>query len=170
MVAGAADTIRGRGSILSDPSGGSDGDPDSSMKSIWPPAGFGPVVRVWAQWQAVLEFSMTPLAESDFLRLAQAEMDHLEAAVEAAAEAADVDIDIHRNGNVMELEFADGSKIIVNSQAPMQELWVAARAGGFHFRRAGEVWVDTRDGSDFYAALSRYISQQAGAVIALSAR
>lgn len=113
---------------------------------------------------------MPPLAESEFLRLAQAEMDHIEAAVEAAADDADADIDVQRNGNVMELEFADGSKIIINSQAPMQELWVAARAGGFHFRRSENGWVDTRDGGELYAALSNYVSQQAGVSLGLRGR
>ena len=111
---------------------------------------------------------MPPLSESEFLALAQQELDRLESAVETAADQADADIEISRTGNVMELEFEDGSKIIVNSQAPMQELWVAARAGGFHFRRDGERWVDTRGGGEFYAALSTYLSQQAGVTIALS--
>ncbi|MFP3740654.1 iron donor protein CyaY, partial [Burkholderia sp. SIMBA_019] len=66
-----------------------------------------------------------------------------------------------------ELEFEDGSKIIVNSQAPMQELWVAAKAGGFHFRHDGAKWMDTRSGAELYAALSTYMSQQAGATLTL---
>jgi len=110
---------------------------------------------------------MPPLSESEFLALAGQELDRLEAAVEAAADAADADIEISRTGNVMELEFENGSKIIINSQAPMQELWVAARSGGFHFRRDGERWVDTRSGEELYAALSGYLSQQAGVALKL---
>lgn len=110
---------------------------------------------------------MPVLSESEFLALAEAELDRLENAIEAAADAADADIEINRSGNVMELEFEDGSKIIINSQAPMQELWVAARAGGFHFRRDGERWVDTREGSELNEALSRYLSQQAGVEVVL---
>jgi CyaY protein len=110
---------------------------------------------------------MSPLSESEFVALASAALDRLESAVETAADAADADIEINRTGNVMELEFEDGSKIIVNSQAPMQELWVAARAGGFHFRRDGERWVDTRNGGELYQALSQYLSQQAGTTITL---
>ncbi|MBB2920901.1 iron donor protein CyaY [Cupriavidus alkaliphilus] len=110
---------------------------------------------------------MPPLSESEFLALATRELDRIEAAVEAAADAADADIEISRTGNVMELEFENGSKIIINSQAPMQELWVAARAGGFHFRREGERWVDTRNGGELYAALSGYVSEQAGASLNL---
>ncbi len=67
----------------------------------------------------------------------------------------------------MELEFENGSKIIINSQAPMQELWVAARSGGFHYRRDGERWVDTRSGSELYAALSGYVSEQAQVALKL---
>ncbi|MBY4949926.1 iron donor protein CyaY [Cupriavidus respiraculi] len=110
---------------------------------------------------------MPPLSESEFVTLASAALDRLESDIETAADAADADIEINRTGNVMELEFEDGSKIIVNSQAPMQELWVAARAGGFHFRRDGERWVDTRSGGELYQALSQYLSQQAGTTIAL---
>jgi CyaY protein len=105
---------------------------------------------------------MSLLSESEFLALATGELDRLESAIEQAA-----DIAINRSGNVMELEFEDGSKIIINSQAPMQELWVAARAGGFHFRRDGERWVDTREGTELYQALSRYLSQQAGTTLTL---
>ncbi|CAG9182741.1 iron donor protein CyaY [Cupriavidus respiraculi] len=110
---------------------------------------------------------MPPLSESEFVTLASAALDRLESDIETAADAADADIEINRTGNVMELEFEDGSKIIVNSQAPMQELWVAARAGGFHFRRDGERWVDTRSGGELYQALSQYLSQQAGTTITL---
>lgn len=110
---------------------------------------------------------MPPLSETEFLVLAGAALDQLEADIEAAADAADADVEISRTGNVMELEFEDGSKIIVNSQAPMQELWVAAKAGGFHFRHDGDKWLDTRSGTELYAALSGYLSQQAGVALAL---
>lgn len=110
---------------------------------------------------------MPPLTESEFLVLAGQALDRLEADIEAAADAADADVEINRTGNVMELEFEDGSKIIVNSQAPMQELWVAAKAGGFHFRHDGSQWLDTRSGAELYAALSGYMSQQAGATLKL---
>ncbi|MGH8786239.1 MAG: iron donor protein CyaY [Cupriavidus necator] len=94
-------------------------------------------------------------------------MDRIESIVEIAAGEADADIEVGRVGNVLTLEFDDGSKIIINSQAPMQELWVAARAGGFHFRRDGERWIDTRNGGELYAALSGYVSEQAGAALRL---
>jgi CyaY protein len=41
-------------------------------------------------------------------------------------------------------------------------LWLASRAGGYHYRHADGLWIDTRDGSEFYAALSREASAQGG--------
>lgn len=111
-----------------------------------------------------------PLSESEFLALAEAELTRIENIVETAADEADADIEVNRTGNVLTLEFDDGSKIIINSQAPMQELWVAARAGGFHFRRGDDGrWVDTRSKEELYVALSRYISQQSDVDVTLAA-
>ncbi len=110
------------------------------------------------------------MTETEFLDLAEAVLDRIEAAIEEAGEAAGVDVECSRSGNVLEIEFVDhGSKIIVNTQAPMQEIWVAARAGGYHYRRVDGQWRDTRDGSELFDALSRLASAQGGAAITLSA-
>jgi len=101
------------------------------------------------------------MTESEFLDLAEKTLAQIELALEAVADQ--VDLECSRSGNVLEIEFIDGaSKIIVNSQAPMQELWVAARAGGFHFKRADQHWVDTRSGKELFATLSELVSAQAG--------
>jgi CyaY protein len=108
------------------------------------------------------------MTDSEFLVLAEQTLDRIEAAIEQAVEDSDLDIECSRNGNVLEIEFIDnGSKIIVNSQAPMKEMWIAARSGGFHYRREGERWINTRDGSEFFDALSRMASEQAGAPLKL---
>lgn len=112
---------------------------------------------------------MSNLSESAFLALADTTLSHIEETVEAAADAADVDIDIQRHGNVLQMDFENGTAIIVNSQAAVQEMWVAARAGGFHFRQVNGVWTDTRNGQELFAALSQYLSQQAGATLSVAA-
>ena len=71
-------------------------------------------------------------------------------------------------GGVLELEFEDGSKIIINRHTAAREIWVAARSGGFHFKPEGSRWVGTRDGRELFAALSAMASQQAGEPIFLS--
>lgn len=110
------------------------------------------------------------MSESEFLAVAEAALKAIESGMERAGDAANVDLECSRNGNVLEIEFIDqGSKIIVNTQAAMQEIWVAARAGGFHYRMADDQhWKDTRDGSELFAALSRLASAQAGAILHLN--
>ncbi len=89
--------------------------------------------------------------------------------VERALEASNLDVDFElREGGVLEVEFADGSKVIVNRHGAAHEIWVAARSGGFHFRWDGSAWRDTRDGTELVAALSRVASLQAGQPVRLA--
>jgi len=91
------------------------------------------------------------------------------AAVERTIEATGLDIDIQAKGaGVLEFEFQDGSKMIINRHAAAREIWVAAKSGGFHFRHDGTVWRNTRDGADLFAALSKLVSAQAGAPVTLT--
>ena len=88
--------------------------------------------------------------------------------IEAALDASDAAIDFElASGGVLEIEFADGSKIVVNRHGAAREIWVAARAGGFHFRWNGECWRDTRDGSELLEKLAALASGQAGEAVRL---
>ena len=108
------------------------------------------------------------MSESEFLALAEATLTDIEAALDRLNDADVLDVECSRSGNVLEIEFIDnGTKIIVNSQAPMREMWVAARSGGFHYKRVGDEWINTRDGSELFAALSGMASEQAGAPVVL---
>jgi CyaY protein len=73
-----------------------------------------------------------------------------------------VDIDTQRTGGLLELSFPNGSKIVLNAQPPLHELWMAARSGGFHYRHVGGRWLDTRDEREFFDALSACATEQAG--------
>ncbi|MBV6475468.1 MAG: iron donor protein CyaY [Rhodocyclaceae bacterium] len=106
------------------------------------------------------------MQESEFNNLAGAALAGIEQALDACG--ADIDYEL-QPGGVLELEFADDSKIIINRHAAAREIWVAARAGGFHFRFESGRWVGTRDGVELFAALSRLISDQAGEAVVLSA-
>lgn len=102
------------------------------------------------------------LSDADYQRETAAMLARIEAAADRWLQQDVIDIDTQRSGGLLELSFPDGSKIIVNTQPPLQELWLAARAGGFHYRWADGRWLDTRDGSEFVEALSRHASAQAG--------
>jgi CyaY protein len=87
--------------------------------------------------------------------------------IEVALERADIDFEIVAGG-VLELEFDDGSKIIVNRHGVAREIWVAARSGGFHFRWDGGQWLDTRDGARLMDKLAALASLQAGVLLTFS--
>jgi CyaY protein len=99
------------------------------------------------------------MEETEFNILAEATLARIEQALDACA--ADIDYEL-QPGGVLELEFGDGSKIIINRHAAAREIWVAARSGGFHFRHESGRWLGTRDGSELFATLERLASEQAG--------
>ena len=108
------------------------------------------------------------MTETEFLALAESTLDEIEQAFDRLNDEDVIDVECKRSGNVLEIEFIDnGSKIIVNSQAPLQEMWVAARSGGFHYKRVEGEWRNTRDGSEFFAALAACASQQGGTEVTL---
>lgn len=101
------------------------------------------------------------------MRLAR-ELDHLQQSLETAAESATVDIDVSRHGNVIEVEFADRTRLVINTQEAVGEIWVAARTEGLHFRQGDDGrWLDTRGGRELRPALSRMLSEQAGVDLAV---
>ena len=110
----------------------------------------------------------TPLTDAEFHRLSHAVLAAIEATVDRWLDADVVDIDSRRNGGLLELSLPGGSKIILNTQPPLQELWLAAKAGGHHYRQVAGRWLDTRDGSEFFAALSQHASAQAGQALVFS--
>ena len=111
------------------------------------------------------ELAATPLTDSDYLARTAAVLDSVEAAVDGWLQTDVIDIDSHRTGGLLELSFPNGSKIVLNTQPPLQELWLAARAGGFHFKHASGRWLDTKDGRDFFDVLSTCATAQASAQV-----
>ena len=102
--------------------------------------------------------------ERQFEALATQALQRIERALEESGIDADFEL---KEGGVLELEFGNGSKIIVNRHGAAREIWVAARSGGFHFRWEGGAWRDTREGTELFAALSKLVSAQSGQPVIL---
>ncbi|GHD55767.1 iron donor protein CyaY [Jeongeupia chitinilytica] len=102
------------------------------------------------------------MTESEFL----SETDRIFSRIETALDDVDFDIDALRTGNVLEIEFEDGSKVIVNRHVFNQEVWIAARSGGYHYRHDGQHWSNTRGDGEFFADLAAAISLHAGEAFA----
>jgi CyaY protein len=101
---------------------------------------------------------------SEFERVADAMLERIARGVEESGAECDCE---PKGAGVLELEFADGSRIVVNRHSAAQEIWVAAKSGGFHFRLEGSAWTDTRDRRELLAVLSELITQQSGSTVAL---
>lgn len=112
---------------------------------------------------SILNFLGKFMTETEFNQLVDATLRKIEAALDAS----DADLDYETAAGILTLEFEDGSKIIVNRQGPTQEIWVAAKSGGYHYRWDGAAWLNTRDGSELFQSLSTYASQQAGEAISI---
>jgi CyaY protein len=77
----------------------------------------------------------------------------------------DVDVDVQRTGAVLTLVFPNRTQIVVNLQKPLHEVWLATRAGGFHYRWMQGQWCDTRQGANFWSQLQHCANAQAGMVL-----
>jgi CyaY protein len=108
------------------------------------------------------------MTDTDYLDRAEALLRAVEHACDRINDESDADIDNQRVGGMITLTFANRSQIIINLQKPLQEVWLAARAGGFHYRYDGQGWMDTKGQGEFFANLSRYASEQAGQLLTFS--
>ena len=102
------------------------------------------------------------MTELEYLDRAEAALQAVEMACDRINDDTDADIDNQRTGGMVTLTFDNRSQIIINLQKPLQEIWMAARAGGFHYKCMNGQWLDTKGAGEFFADLSRYASEQAG--------
>ena len=99
------------------------------------------------------------MTEPEFMDCSESLLKAVEAACDRINDTSDADIDNQRVGAMVTLTFANRSQIIINLQKPLQELWMAAKSGGFHFRLTQGQWQDTKgQGGVFCAAIAQCIS------------
>ena len=105
--------------------------------------------------------SVATLSDVQYHEAVQAALLRIERTVDSWLEDDVIDIDGARTGNMLTLSLPDRSQLIVNAQPPLQELWLAARRGGFHFKMdVAGAWRDSRSGQEFFALLSECASEQ----------
>lgn len=102
------------------------------------------------------------MTDSEFMTRAESLLRSVEDCCDTLNDATDADVDNQRVGGMITLSFRNGSQIIVNLQKPLHEVWMAARAGGFHYRFDGSYWMDTKGTGEFFSHLTRYAGEQAG--------
>ena len=76
------------------------------------------------------------MTDPEFMDRGEALLATIESSCDRINDESDADIDNQRVGGMVTLTFRDGSQIIVNLQKPLHEVWLAAKAGGFHYKFA----------------------------------
>ena len=109
------------------------------------------------------------MTDLEYHAKANAVLASVEACVDEWLQDDVVDIDTHRTGGLLEMSFPNGSKIVLNTQPPLHEIWLAARSGGFHYKFVDGAWRNTRDGGELFAALSACASEQAAQALTFAA-
>jgi CyaY protein len=89
------------------------------------------------------------------------------AAIEDALDICEVDLDWDFAGGILTIECDNGSQVIINRQAPTQQIWLAARAGGFHFdyHPEDDCWIQGE--LELFALLNQCLSEQSGETVKL---
>lgn len=102
------------------------------------------------------------MTDTEYMDRAEALLRAVEQACDRINDESDADIDNQRVGGMITLTLHNRTQIIINLQKPLQEVWLAARAGGFHYKFDGAAWQDTKGQGEFLAHLGRYASEQSG--------
>ena len=102
------------------------------------------------------------MTDPEYMDRAEAVLAAIERSCDRINDETDADIDNQRVGGMITITFHNGSQLIINLQKPLQEIWLAARSGGYHYRHDGRAWVDTKTREEFFGQLSREASAQAG--------
>ena len=108
------------------------------------------------------------MTDPEYLNHAEAALRAVELACDKINETTDADIDNQRSGGMITLTFVNKSQIVMNLQKPLQEIWLAAKAGGFHYKCIDGKWLDTKNEAEFFAVLTREASAQAGQAVVFS--
>jgi len=118
---------------------------------------------------SMLQYEAPVLSEEDFVAVSTRVLDAIGAALDAAIDDADADLDWSLNDGVLNIDCGARCKLVVNRHVPNREMWIAAKSGGFHFRAEDGAWRDTRSGEELAAALARLMREQAAIDVTLPA-
>ncbi|MCL1079473.1 iron donor protein CyaY [Parashewanella spongiae] len=107
------------------------------------------------------------MTDTEFHHRADEIFEALETAIEAAIDEQEADVDIERSGGVVYLEFENRSKIVINTQEPLHEIWLATLTGGYHFKFDNGQWFDSKNQCEFKQFVIESIAKQGDITITL---
>ena len=75
--------------------------------------------------------------------------------------------DLERKGDVLNVEFEDGEKIVITPQSPLEQLWISANYAGHRFNWNGTEWTHEKSGETLTSFLASLLSQKLGMHVTL---
>ena len=96
--------------------------------------------------------------ESDFIIYSDQLFEHLMAQIDLIVP----DLDCLLEGNVLTIENDDAGQIVINRHLERQELWIAAKSGGYHFAYVNGQWLSTKMDKTFAEVLNQVLTELAG--------
>jgi CyaY protein len=109
------------------------------------------------------------MTDTEFMDRAESVLRAIETSCDRINDASDADIDNQRVGGMITLVFPNHSQIIINLQKPLHEIWLAARAGGYHYKYLDGHWMDSKGHGELFENLSRFASEQASSPMVFTA-
>lgn len=99
--------------------------------------------------------------DAEYRALAEALYQSIEEAIDSMVEAYDLEMDYENSGGVLTIFMEESSsQVIISRQAATQQIWVAAKSGGFHCIYDNADWICTKTNESIQALLSRTCSEQ----------
>jgi CyaY protein len=109
---------------------------------------------------------MAELSETEYEKLAYPEL----AALVRALDALDSeDFEAELASDILNVEFSDGTKYVVNSHRAARQIWMAADRNAWHFDWIADRqrWVAAKTGDELWSTLARVLENKLGRPIAL---
>lgn len=65
------------------------------------------------------------------------------------------DADVEAGGDVVRITYRGGSKVVVNTQRPARQIWLAGGARAWHFTydESSTQWLDDKSGEELFATI-----------------
>lgn len=111
-----------------------------------------------AHRRSLVQHAMT-LSESQYIELAQRELEQLLRALDEVGEELEVEL----SNDILVIEFPDqDGKFVINSHRAARQIWMAAGNTAWHFDYAEARWVASKTGQELWSVVREQLSAKLG--------
>ena len=72
------------------------------------------------------------------------------------------DADVEVAGDVIRIDLRSGQRIVLNTQRPVRQIWLAGGQSAWHFSYDGQVWLDDKGRGELFEILRRLTREAIG--------